>query len=96
MNRAEIIAALTEALTQFEADKVLPLEVRRLSVAPGEIVVVTTPHRVRTEAQRDSLIHSLRKFFPNNRVMLLDDGMTLEVAGEALAEVPAAAVDEEG
>lgn len=73
---------IREVLNEVEADKVLPLEVRRLRLEPGDSLVLRVPGRI-SEAAVDYFRHGLQQTFPGARVFVLEDGAALEVLSSA-------------
>lgn len=53
-------------------------EVERLTLKPGDVLVVKVPSRLSPEA-RAGLRESLRALFPEHKCAILEEGMTLEV-----------------
>lgn len=72
---------LAEVLDEVERDKRLPVEVRRLAVYPGDVLVLST-QCVFTQPAQVWLRERIKEQFPMARVLILDGGMDLTVCGE--------------
>jgi hypothetical protein len=79
MDQRTLAQAIHDGLTKFEAEKYLPLEVRRLRIGPGDTLVLRTPNRL-SIAAIEHLHAAMRSTFPTAPVIILDDGMDLAVA----------------
>lgn len=53
-------------------------DLKKVSLKPGEIVVLTYPKLLRSE-QREFIANSFAKAFPDNKILVLDGGMSMEV-----------------
>jgi hypothetical protein len=51
-------------------------DVRRLQLQPGDVVI--TDHRLSMDARR-RIVHELAGVWPDNRVLVLDGGVELEI-----------------
>lgn len=60
-------------------------EATRLRLQPGDVLLLSIPQRLTAEASR-CLREQLTDLFPEQRVMVLQDGAKLSVAGQVLPE----------
>jgi hypothetical protein len=77
-----MMEAVLDGLAQFEANKVLPLEVRRLRLEPGDTLVLRTPRPV-PPTTATHLAAALREQFPGAQVLVLESGLDLEIVSQA-------------
>jgi hypothetical protein len=81
MNRREALAALL-AIPEVGS-------ISRLTVQPGQVIVVECPMRL-TEEQAthiyQRLLHELRPIFPQTKILVLSEGITLKVVDQGSAE----------
>jgi hypothetical protein len=82
MDRNDLIEAMRECLAQIEADKTLPLEVRRVRLEPGDTLILKTGQPLPV-ALIEGLRATLTGAFPGHKVLVLDVGMDLEVQSMA-------------
>jgi len=66
-------------MSAFDRDKYEFIEnMKVLDVRPGDVICAST-RTVLSEVAQDRLIHCIKEVFPDNRVVLLEDGMELGV-----------------
>jgi pyruvate kinase len=56
-------------------------KVQVLDIKPGDVVVIKTEHFL-VPRQRQTIVDLVASVFPENRVLVLDGGLELEVARE--------------
>lgn len=79
MDKVCLKQAVAEALTEFEAHKALPLEVRRVRLKPGDTLILRTPMPL-TQAAAERMTAALRaRFGDTQQVLILEQGLDLEV-----------------
>jgi len=85
MTRGQIVEAckkaVAEALADFEADKALPLEVRRLRLEPGDTLVLRTPQPLSVWVT-ERLATALAARFVDTPIVVLEAGLDLEVVSK--------------
>lgn len=67
--------------TEAEGLKIVG-EISSLRLEPGDVLIFRTPD-VLSDAQCRRLDESLRRVFPEHKVLLLEDGASIEVARKA-------------
>ena len=56
----------------------VPLEIATLSVQPGDVVIIATPWSM-SRADQDDLLQRMRHAFPDNEVIIMHSGATVQV-----------------
>lgn len=56
-------------------------EVQRLPLQKGDVIVITTPREV-SEKDRTWIVETLSPAFPDNKVVVLTDGMKIGAMGQ--------------
>lgn len=57
----------------------LQLRIAVMTVLPGDVVIVTSREPL-SDHDRENAMHSLQFNFPQNRVLVVDDGMEIAIA----------------
>lgn len=83
MRNDQKLVVLPDGVT-FEFPKL----VERVQFRPGDVLVLHHPHRL-SIAQRKHIRQHLELMFPDNKILVLEEGMRLTVAGpEPVADKP--------
>jgi hypothetical protein len=64
-----------------EADRILLTEVRRYTVNPGDVIVLKVDGAISDDAT-NTITDYLKRLFPDNKAMILDSSVALEILAE--------------
>jgi hypothetical protein len=68
-----------------DIEKLQKIETKELK--PGDVVVVTTKGPV-SEETAERLCEYLKRYFPHQKLLLLDDGTTLDIYRQSGGKIP--------
>ena len=56
-------------------------DLKKVNLKPGEVLVVTVPGDT-LWTQKARIKEQMKEFFPDNKIMIIDEGISLDVAGD--------------